>query len=129
MAREYSDDAAAREKGGALPLVPRPRMAPTLAKAVFALKVGELSQPIKGPTAWHVVRLDELRPSYVRSFDDVRDGIMRTLETRYVKEKRDLRIKAVYQDPTLETNQPAIDALVNRVDPSVFKPKPQAAAK
>jgi peptidyl-prolyl cis-trans isomerase C len=128
VAREYSDDPKAKDNGGAMPLVSAKRLAPEFAKGVFALaKVGAISEPIKGPAAWHVVRLDERRPAGIQSFDEVRDGIMKTLRDRYIAQARDLRIQEVYRDPDLRINQPAIDALVNRVD--AVKPQGGAAAK
>ena len=121
VAREYSDDPKAKENGGAMPLVSAKQLAPEFAKGVFALtKVGEISAPIKGPAAWHVVRLDERRPAGIQSFDEVRDGIMKTLRDRYIEQARDLRIRTVYSDPDLQINQPAINALVNRVDPAAL---------
>ena len=46
-----------------MPFVSAKQLAPEFAKGVFALKtVGEISEPIKGPAAWHVVRLDERHP-------------------------------------------------------------------
>ena len=84
-------------------------------------KVGDVSQPIKAPSAWHVVRLDERRPSRVRPYEEVRDAIMATLRQRYVAEQREARVQSVFRDPETETNQAAIDALVRRVDPEVFR--------
>ena len=128
VAREYSDDPATREKGGALPFTPAKRLAPDFAKAVFALtRVGEVSQPIKAPSAYHVVRLDERRPARVRPYEEVHDTIMASLRKRYVAEQREARIQSIFRDPETETNQAAIDALVNRVDPEVFRHKPNSS--
>jgi hypothetical protein len=122
VAREYSDDATTREQGGALPLVSRERLAKEFAAGVFALtKVGEISQPIKGPTAYHVVRLDERRPAHVEPFDDVRDKLLQDMRARYVAEQRDARIRAIHQDPSLVVNQAAIDALVVPYDAAAAK--------
>lgn len=134
VAREYSDDPTTRDKGGALPFVTRDRLAKDYANGVFALtKVGEISQPIKGPTAWHVVRLEEVHPARQLTFDEVRDKIMQMLRQRYVREQRDLRIQAINTDPSLEMNQPAIDALVTQIDPKLLNmpiptKRPQASA-
>ena len=122
VAREYSDDPTTRDKGGALPFVSAARLAPDYAKAAFALsKIGEISEPIKGPSAYHVVRLEERRPARIAAFEEVRDAIMTKLREQYIAEQRDLRIQAIYRDPELVMNQPAIDALVLPIDPSVFK--------
>ena len=132
VAREYSDDPTTRDKGGALPFVPRGRLAKAYADGVFALtRVGEISQPIKAPSAYHVVRLDERRPPRQLTFDEVRDGILQKLRQRYVEDEREARIKEINTDASLEVNQPAIDALVTHVDPQLLKAplprKPKAA--
>src|SRR6185437_14400020 len=77
VAREYSDDATTREKGGALPFVTRKRLAKEYADGVFALtRIGQISEPIKAPSAYHVVRLEEQRPERPLSFDEAHDRIM-----------------------------------------------------
>jgi peptidyl-prolyl cis-trans isomerase C len=127
VAREYSDDPTTRDKGGALPFVSAKALAPEYAKAVFALtKVGEVSEPIKAPSAYHVVRLEERKGVRQQAFDDVRDTIMRDLRQRYITEQRDLRIQSIHSDPDLQINQAAIDSLVNRVDPGLMKPPVRA---
>lgn len=129
VAREYSDDPVTREKGGALPFVSAKSLAPGYSDAVFALSgIGEVSQPIKAPSAYHVVRLEERRPAHVRSFDEVRPSIMQSLRERYVAEQRDARVQSIHRDPDLKLNQPAIDALVSRLDPNAFKPLPADSA-
>jgi parvulin-like peptidyl-prolyl isomerase len=134
VAHEYSDDPTTRDKGGALPFVTRDKLAPEYAKGVFAMtKVGEVAEPIKGPTAWHVVRLEEIHPARQLAFDEVSDRIMQKLRQRYLAEQRDLRIQAINTDTSLQMNQPAIDALVTRIDPGLLKTpiprkSPQAAA-
>jgi peptidyl-prolyl cis-trans isomerase C len=132
VAREYSDDHTTRDKGGALPFVTRKQLAKEYADGVFALtRVGEISEPIKGPSAYHVVRLEERRPERELTFDEARDAIMAELRSKYVGEQRDLRLQAISNDDTIEVNQPAVDALVTRVDPALLKPKklPRAVAK
>ena len=124
MAREYSDDPTTKDKGGALPFVTREKLTPDYAQAVFALsKVGEISMPIKAPAAYHVVRLEERRPARVKTFDEARDEIVQGLRRKYVEDQRNLRIRAIHEDPEIQINQAAIDALVNRIDPKLYDPK------
>ena len=128
VAREYSDDPTTRDKGGALPFMTAKRMAPAYAKVVFALNdIGDVSDPIKAPAAYHVVRLDERRPSRLKPFAEVSASIMGELRQRYVTEQRDLRLQEIHRDPATETNQAAIDALVNRVDREAFQKKSDGA--
>ena len=123
VAREYSDDPTTREKGGALPFVTAKALTPDYARAVFALKtVGAVSEPIKAPSAYHVVRLEERRPPRPRPVEDVSDSIMRDLRTRYVTEVREKRIQAILEDTDLQVNQAAVDSLVNHIDAEKLKP-------
>jgi peptidyl-prolyl cis-trans isomerase C len=129
VAREYSDDPTTRDKGGALPFVTAPQLTPEYAKAVFALsRVGEISLPIKAPMAWHVVRLDDRRPSRIKAFDECRDEIMKQLRVRHVQDARDARLKSIYRDPDLVLNQAAIDALVIPIDPKLSSPVPEGSS-
>ena len=126
VAREYSDDPATRDKGGALPLVSAKQLEPDYAKAVFALtRVGEISEPIKALTAYHVVRLEERRASRIKSFDEVRPSLIAALRARYIDDRRNARIQSINRDPDLQMNQPAIDALVNPVDPRELSAAPR----
>jgi peptidyl-prolyl cis-trans isomerase C len=129
VAREYSDDPTTRDKGGALPFVSRDRLARSYANAVFALtRVGEVSEPIRAPSAWHVVRVEERRPSRPQTFEEARDTIMQALRKRYIAEQREARVKAIEGDREMEVNQPAVDALVTRIDPRLMNP-PEAQIK
>jgi hypothetical protein len=127
IARDYSDDPVTRDKGGSMPFVTAKELAPEYAASVFALlRIGEISEPIKAPAAYHIVRLDELHPSRVLEFDEVRDEILQGLRQQYAAEQRSLRIQSINADPTLQVNQPAIDALVRRIDPNLFAPNSAA---
>lgn len=132
VAQEYSDDATTRDKGGALPFVTRKQLAKEYADGVFALtRIGEISEPIKAPSAYHVVRLEERRPERELTFDEAHDRIMAELRGKYVGEQRELRLQAISHDDTIQVNQPAVDALVTPIDPELLKPKklPPAPAK
>lgn len=48
---------------------------PALAAAAFALPVGRVSEPIRSPFGWHVVRVEEIEPATERAFDQVREEL------------------------------------------------------
>jgi peptidyl-prolyl cis-trans isomerase C len=130
VAREYSDDPTTRDKGGALPFVKASAMAPEYAKAVFALNpVGTISEPIKAPSAYHIVRLDERRAPRPQTFEEVSDSIMRDLRSRYVTEQRELRLAGIQADTGLQINQAAVDSLVNHIDSQRMKPPGRAKSR
>lgn len=56
---QFSDDTNSKSKGGALPWFSTGQMVPSFAEAAFELqKIGEISEPIKTPYGWHIIRLD-----------------------------------------------------------------------
>jgi parvulin-like peptidyl-prolyl isomerase len=122
VAREYSDDPTTRDKGGALPFVKASALAPEYAKAVFALNpVGTISEPIKAPSAYHIVRLDERRAPRLQTFEEVSDSIMRDFASA-TSPSSARRESGHHADTGLQINQAAIDSLVNHIDPQRMKP-------
>ena len=57
-------------------------MIPEFGKAVFALKKGQISAPIKTPFGWHIVLVDDRRPAEPPSFEDSRSELTRILMER-----------------------------------------------
>jgi parvulin-like peptidyl-prolyl isomerase len=85
LAKAESDDPAAKQNGGLMEDVGRGRMVADWDKAVFALRPGETSGPIKLPWGYEVVRMEkigrELPPDFeknkqqlLKSFTDQRRG-------------------------------------------------------
>ncbi|MFB3880202.1 MAG: peptidylprolyl isomerase [Armatimonadota bacterium] len=60
LAKAESDDPGAKASGGLLENVGRGRMTPEWDKAVFALKPGEVSQPIQQPWGYEIVKLEKI---------------------------------------------------------------------
>jgi peptidyl-prolyl cis-trans isomerase SurA len=60
MARINSDDASA-SKGGELGWLSPGDTVPDFERAMTQLKVGEVSQPVRTPFGWHLIRVDERR--------------------------------------------------------------------
>lgn len=60
LARQHSDDRLSAKIGGDLGYFNRGTFEPEFEKAVFAMKIGDTSEPIKSSYGYHIVKLDDL---------------------------------------------------------------------
>lgn len=122
LARAESDEPTAKEDGGQTDWSPGNKFDARVARAIAALKkVGDVSNPVRTPNGYYVVRLDGKRGGETRPFDQVKDEIIRDMRKNYIDEQRAKRMAAIRNDPSIVVNQPAVDRLLVRIDPEVIK--------
>ncbi len=73
VADEVSKDPAS--KGGDLGWFTKDRMVKEFADVAFALKPGQISDPVKSQFGWHVIKVEDSRQKTFPSFDTVKDQI------------------------------------------------------
>jgi peptidyl-prolyl cis-trans isomerase D len=78
LARANSEDPGSKDAGGELPWVARDgSMVKPFEDALFSMKPGEISAPVKTDYGYHVLKLNEVRGGGGRSFEEVRDELAR----------------------------------------------------
>ena len=60
---------------------------------------------------YHVIRLEGRKPAEVPAFDKVKDAILAEVKQDYINGRKMAVLNGIASDPTLQINQPAIDAL------------------
>ena len=80
LAKKLSRDTASGPKGGDLGFLGREQMLPDFARAAFALKPGEVSEPVKTPFGFHLVKLLERKTGQPLTFDQVKAQLQRRLQ-------------------------------------------------
>ena len=75
LATQYSQDTGSAQQGGDLGWATRGMFVGPFEEAIFGMAVGELRGPVKTQFGYHVIRLDEVEPGQVRSFEEVRAEI------------------------------------------------------
>ena len=78
LARAESNDGGSNVKGGDLGFLKRGQIVPSFEEAVFGLPVGELSQPVKTTYGYHIIKVDEKKPT--RTFEELRPELERNLQ-------------------------------------------------
>jgi peptidyl-prolyl cis-trans isomerase C len=92
VAKAESDDTTTAAKGGELGTLSRGRMIPEFEHAVFALKAGEISEPVKTAYGYHLIQVQE---RITPDFDKVRGELERDLQNQAATQTvRALREKA-----------------------------------
>jgi peptidyl-prolyl cis-trans isomerase D len=73
LARASSDDAGSKASGGDLGWIAHDGgMAKPFEDALFAMKAGDVSAPVKTEFGWHVIKLHEVKAGKQTSFEDAR---------------------------------------------------------
>jgi len=75
VAAETSKDPGSKAEGGDLGWFTKERMVPDFANAAFAMKPGQVSDPVKSQFGWHVIKVEEKRTKPQPSFDELKDQI------------------------------------------------------
>ncbi len=85
LVTQYSDDAESKSSGGdfGTPIKPSSSYAQDLKKAVFAMKKGDISDPIRQGNGFYIIRLEE---TTVTPLNDVRDSIVNELRNNHMNE-------------------------------------------
>lgn len=81
VATEHSADRGTASKGGDLGFFTQDQMVPEFAEAAYALKAGEVSEPVQSPFGWHIIKLHERRKLPLPTLEEVRPQIEKQLHS------------------------------------------------
>lgn len=107
IAKDESDDTGSADEGGALPEFHKGEMVPPFEEAAYALKPGDISEPVRSPFGYHIIQVQEHN---TKTLEEAKPQIVAALRPNAARK--------------------AIDALVAKtkveMDDSYFGPDPAA---
>ncbi|HEC13581.1 MAG TPA: hypothetical protein ENI80_10125 [Acidiferrobacteraceae bacterium] len=122
LAKVHSADTATANKGGDLGFQERGSgaLSPTLETAIFALKEGRISKPIRSAFGVHVIKLDKIKKAKKKSFGEMRarlesDMRHKMAEAQFLEQAEQFGDLS-YEHP--ESLQPVVDELGLKVKKS-----------
>lgn len=89
-------------QGGSLGKFSRGRMVPPFEKAAFALKAGEVSEPVKTRFGWHVIKVTERSDGKQQDFEQAKEAINKALVSEYIQ----AMIQGLQDKATIEIKNP-----------------------
>ena len=120
LAKASSIEAGAKVSNGDLGYFAMEEMPPEISKAAFALKKGEVSQPVQTGLGWHIIKVLDRRPVKIPSFAESKPALERVAETQIIEDK----VKNLKSQATVEyfgslaavPSSPAVKPEVKKID-------------
>ncbi|MCD8303503.1 MAG: peptidyl-prolyl cis-trans isomerase [Prevotellaceae bacterium] len=90
LAKKFSEDPQTAPRGGALTWFGPGQLLPEFEQTMYALRKGEVSEPIQTAAGYHIVRLNDQKD--LEPYDTLRSQILRFLEARGLRERLALAV-------------------------------------
>ncbi len=120
VAKAVSEDPGSADLGGDLGVIDKGVMVAPFEEAVYAMEKGAISEPVRSRFGFHIIRLDDLQPEQVRSFEEAREDVAKAYlkieAERLFYDYADRLANRAYEDPG--SLLPAADALEMEVQTS-----------
>ena len=87
LAKKFSQDPGSAKEGGDLGFFGRGVMDKAFEQAAYALKVGEVSEPVRSTFGFHIIKLEGIRGGQRKPFEQVRSEVERDIKRQQAEEK------------------------------------------
>ena len=105
LAKEFSDDPGTKNRGGELGFFTKGRMVPEFEAAAFALKPGEVSDPVKTVYGYHIIQTLEKKSAKQKEFNQVKEQIRQMLKREKERKLMDKMIAELKKEHKVTINK------------------------
>ena len=113
MAKKYSQDPGSAERGGEIGWISKGQTLKAFEDATFALKKGEISQPVLSEVGYHIIKLKDKKQ--LDPYDSLRADIHKFIERRSLRKQiAQNRLKDIAEKKN-ETEQQVMDARADSI--------------
>ncbi len=114
LAKRYSEDPSAKRNSGDLGYFGRGKMVKPFELTAFELKKGEISEPVKTPFGYHILKLIDKKGGLPRDFKEVKPAIISELKKQLASKNKVDRLDQIAEAATIKPDQEAVDKLVKK---------------
>lgn len=115
LAKKYSDDKVSAKLGGSLPGWVEPgKTVPAFEKAAFKLQPGEISNLVRSRFGYHIIKVEEKRPSGFKKYEEVQAAILDKLRSTHLDDIRSKLQRRYASRTQVELSSEFISALGGR---------------
>lgn len=82
VARDYSKDPGSAKHGGDLGYFTKDKMVKEFAEAAFKMKKGEVSEPVKSPFGWHIIKVEDVRKAVAPTYNEAKEPLRARLQEK-----------------------------------------------
>lgn len=107
-AKALSIDKTSGAKGGDLGKFGQGRMVPEFERVAFALKPGEISEPVKTQYGWHIILLVERDDGERKPFDQVKEQIKTTLRNKQLQDNIQAKFDSLKKTANVQIDEAAL---------------------
>lgn len=97
IAEKLSDDPSSAAKGGSLGEFSQGIVVPEFERALEKLKAGEVSEPVKSPFGYHIIRLDGKQDARTKPLSEVKDAVVQALRKSKARRQARRIVKRIYK--------------------------------
>jgi len=114
LAEKYSEDPSVKNNKGDLGFFVEAAMVKPFAEAAFGLKKpGDISDIVKTTFGYHIILLKDRNPSHQKSYDEVKDNLIKAAKTDYVTARKMEFISTIKNDPSIKIDDKAISGYLS----------------
>ncbi len=109
LAKNFSEGPS-KEDGGDVGFFKKGDMVAAFEKAAFALEVGGVSDPVRTPFGWHVIKLEEKRAGPAKPFEQVREELKDRLFKEQMQRHTEAYVDELRRQAIIDVKMPELDS-------------------
>ena len=105
LARKFSDDRTSADKGGDLGWLREDQLVPAVKDAVAGMSENGISDPVRTPEGWHILKLTGSRAAAVAPLADVSDNIAQALRQQRAQQNARAFVDDMLRKEPIQLNE------------------------